>query len=315
DRFCKIFPIENIYIASNEMYKDMIMRQLPQVSESKILLEPAMRNTAPCVAYAVNKIKAIDENANILVAPSDHIILKEVEFIDAINKGLDFVSKNDHLLTLGMKANRPETAYGYIQVSEKAEVPNFYKVKTFTEKPNIELAKIFIESGEFYWNSGLFMWNVRTISEAFEKYMPELASKFEEGKDVYNTPKEQEFIDRIYQSCTSLSIDYGILEKAQNVYVQVADFGWSDLGTWRAVYELSPKDRSNNLVVKGETLLYECKNNVIALPEGKLAVIQGVDNLIITEDENVLLICKREEEPRIRQFVNDTKVQMGEKYV
>lgn len=315
DRFCKVIPVENIYIASNELYKDMVMEQLPDVSESRILSEPAMRNTAPCVAYAVNKIKAINENANIVVTPSDHIILKETEFIDAINRGLEFVAKNDHLLTLGIKPNRPETAYGYIQVSEKAEEQNFYKVKTFTEKPNIELAKIFLESGEFYWNSGLFIWNVRAISDAFEKHMPELASKFEEGKDVYNTPEEQSFIDRIYQSCTNLSIDYGILEKAQNVYVQVADLGWSDLGTWRSVYELSPKDRSNNLTLKCKSLIYESKNNVIALPEGKLAVIQGVNNLVIAEDDNVLLICQREEEPRIRQFVNDTKVQMGEDYV
>jgi len=279
-------------------------------------LEPARRNTAPCIAYAVNKIKSVDKNANIIVAPSDHLILKEDEFINKINQGLEFTASNNCLLTLGINPSRPETGYGYIQVDERKQTSdNLFKVKTFTEKPNLELATVFLESGEFYWNSGMFMWNVDAIMEAFDLYLTEMAGKFKLGQNLYNTPQEQDFIDKIYSSCTNISIDYGILEKAQNVYVLTADFGWSDLGTWGSLYELSNKDDQNNASLKCKSLLYDSTNNIIVLPEGKLAVVQGVDDLIITETDNVLLICKKSEEQRIRQFVNDTKVKIGEEYV
>ena len=316
DRFSRVVPVENIYISSNQKYKDLILEQLPMLSEEQVLLEPARRNTAPCIAYAVNKIKSVDKNANIVVSPSDHLILKEDEFIDKINQGLEFNSQHNCLLTLGIKPSRPETGYGYIQIDEKSQsCSNLFRVKTFTEKPNLELAGIFLESGEFYWNSGMFLWNVGAITEAFDQYLPEMAEKFKQGQDLYNTPQEQAFIDKIYSSCTNISIDYGILEKAQNVYVLTADFGWSDLGTWRSLYELSGKDAQNNVTLKCKSLLYESKDNIIVLPEGKLAVVQGVEDLIITETDNVLLICKKSEEQRIRQFVNDTKVQIGEEYV
>ncbi|MBP5454990.1 MAG: mannose-1-phosphate guanylyltransferase [Paludibacteraceae bacterium] len=317
DRVCKVVDKENVYISTNKKYKDLVLEQLPSVSEHNILLEPAVRNTAPCIAYAMYKIKAINENAKVWVTPSDQLILKESEYVDTLNRGFRFISENDCLLTVGIKPNRPETAYGYIQIGETEVEQNLFKVKTFTEKPNADLAQIFLESGEFYWNSSMFLWSVKSISEAFELYMSELARKFSDGKDYYNTPEEQPFIDKIYQSCTNNSIDYQILEKAQNVYVITADFGWSDLGTWSSVYSLADaqKDKNNNLMMNGKTLLYESKNNIIALPKDKLAVVQGVEDLVITESNNVLLICRRNEENRIRQFVNDTRVQVGKEYL
>lgn len=315
DRFKRIMPVENIYIASNTLYKDLILEQLPEITENQVLLEPARRNTAPCICYAVNKIMALNENANIVVSPSDHLILKEDEFVEIVKRGLNFTENNDCLLTLGIKPSRPETGYGYIQVDGNDGKKDFYKVKTFTEKPNLELAKVFLESGEFLWNSGMFLWNGKTISEAFDLYAIEMSNKFKSGKEFYNTDKEQDFINNIYQSCTNLSIDYAILEKAKNVHVIAAEFGWSDLGTWGSLYELSNKDENNNVTLKGKSLLYESKNNIIAIPEGKLAVVQGLDNYIIAQADNALLICQKSEEQRIRQFVNDTKVKIGEEYI
>lgn len=315
DRFKRIMPVENIYIASNTLYKDLILEQLPEITENQVLLEPARRNTAPCICYAVNKIMALNENANIVVSPSDHLILKEDEFVEIVKRGLNFTENNDYLLTLGIKPSRPETGYGYIQVDGNDGKKDFYKVKTFTEKPNLELAKVFLESGEFLWNSGMFLWNGKTISEAFDLYAIEMSNKFKSGKEFYNTDKEQDFINNIYQSCTNLSIDYAILEKAKNVHVIAAEFGWSDLGTWGSLYELSNKDENNNVTLKGKSLLYESKNNIIAIPEGKLAVVQGLDDYIIAQADNALLICQKSEEQRIRQFVNDTKVKIGEEYI
>lgn len=317
DRVCKVVDKGNVYISTNKKYKDLVLEQLPALAESQILFEPAVRNTAPCIAYAMYKIKAINENARIWVTPSDNLVVKETEYIDTINRGFQFVSENDCLLTVGIKPNRAETAYGYIQIGETEVDQNLFKAKTFTEKPNADLAQIFLDSGEFYWNTSMFLWTAQAISEAFEQYMPELAHKFSDGKDFYNTSEEQAFIDKIYQSCTNNSIDYQILEKAQNVYVITADFGWTDLGTWNSLYTLSDacKDGDNNMLVSGKTLMYESKNNIVALPEGKLAVIQGMENFVITENKNVLLICRREEENRIRQFVNDTKVQVGKEYL
>jgi len=316
DRFRQVVPVENIYIASNLKYKNLILEQLPELTENQVLLEPSRRNTAPCIAYAINKIEAVNENANIIVSPSDHLILKEDEFMEKINQGLAFTAANNCLLTLGIKPSRPETGYGYIQVGKSDDMcNNLFKVKTFTEKPNLELAKTFVESGEFFWNSGMFLWNVKAISEAFDLYLPEISEKFKAGKNLYNTPKEQDFINKIYSSCTNISIDYGILEKAKNVHVLSANLGWSDLGTWGSLYELSNKDAQKNVTLKCKSLLYESKNNIIVLPEGKLAVVQGIDDFIIAEADNVLLICKKSEEQRIRQFVNDTKVQIGEEYI
>ena len=314
DRFNKIIPTENILIVTNAIYADLVKEQLPELDPKQILLEPARRNTAPCIAWASYHIRSLNPNANIVVAPSDHLILKEGEFLAAIEKGLDFVSKYDKLLTLGIKPNRPETGYGYIQIAEQ-EGDNFYKVKTFTEKPELELAKVFVESGEFYWNSGLFMWNVNTIIKAGEALLPELASKLAPGKDVYGTPEEKAFIEENFPACPNVSIDFGIMEKADNVYVSLGDFGWSDLGTWGSLYDLSPKDEQGNITLKCDSMIYNSNDNIVVLPKGKLAVIEGLEGFLVAESDNVLLICKKDEEHAIRKYVNDAQMKLGEDYI
>lgn len=307
DRFKKVVPKENILIVSNLLYKDMILEQLPEIDSKQVLLEPTRRNTAPCIAYAVNRIRSLTKNANIIVAPSDHLILKEDIFTQVIQQGLDYVEANDTLLTLGIEPSRPETGYGYIQAVDKQDEmgENILKVKAFTEKPNAELAKIFFDTGEFYWNSGIFLWNLRTILAALNVYLPEVANRFSEGRGKYNTDQEQAFIDDMYPTCPSVSIDYGIMEKAESVAVLTADFGWSDLGTWGSLYELTGKDENGNATLKCEAMYYESKDNIVALSKGKLAVVEGLKDYIIAESNNVLLICKKENEQQIRQFVTD----------
>ncbi|MBO7418771.1 MAG: mannose-1-phosphate guanylyltransferase [Bacteroidaceae bacterium] len=311
DRFNKLIPAENILIVTNELYANLVQQQLPQLHPQQILLEPCRRNTAPCIAWASYHIRALNPNANIVVAPSDHLILKEDEFLTAISNGLQFVKKADKLLTLGIKPNRPETAYGYIQIASK-EGDNLYKVKTFTEKPELELAKVFLASGEFYWNSGLFMWNVNSIIKAFETYLPEVAKNLK--SDDYGTAQEIAFINDHFPSCTNVSIDFGVMEKADNVYVSLGDFGWSDLGTWGSLYDLSPKDDNGNVTLKCQTLQYDSKDNIIVMPSGKLAVIAGLDGYLIAESDNVLLICKKDEESAIRKYVTDAQLKYGDKY-
>ena len=313
DRFRKVVPAENILIVSNVIYKDTILEQLPEIHEKQVLLEPHRRNTAPCIAYAINRIKAITEQANIIVAPSDHLILKENDFIDVLKTGIDFIANNNSLLTIGIKPSRPETGYGYIQVEEGAG--NLHKVKTFTEKPNAELAQVFYETGEFYWNSGIFLWNLKTIDSAFQTLLPDVASRFSTGNKIYNTAKEQDFINEIYPTCMNISIDYGIMEKADNVYVLCADIGWTDLGTWGSLYEMSSKDEHQNVTLKCKTLYYESSDNIVALPQDKLAVIEGLSGYLVAESDNVLLICKKDEEARIRQFVNDAVVSFDGEFI
>ncbi|KAA6352081.1 Mannose-1-phosphate guanylyltransferase RfbM [termite gut metagenome] len=313
NRFNKIIPTENILIVTNDLYADLVKEQLPDLKPEQILLEPTRRNTAPCVLWASYHIHAINPKASIVVTPSDHLILKEEDFLHIVEKGLKFVSSSNNLLTIGVKPNRPETGYGYIQTAEK-EKKDLYKVKTFTEKPELELAKVFLESGEFYWNSGLFMWNVNTIIEVAEKLLPELTSKLH-SDEVYGTPHEKDFINELYPTCPNISIDYGIMEKADNVYVSLGDFGWSDLGTWGSLYDISPKDKNHNVVLKGQSLLYNSNDNIIVLPKNKLAVIDGLDGYLIAESDNVLLICKKDEEHIIRKYVNDARIKMGEEYV
>jgi len=319
DRFIQIIPKENILIVSNEDYSDIIMEQLPELKASQILLEPMRRNTAPCIAYANYKIMTDCPDANIVVAPSDHIILKENKFLQVVQNGLDFVEKNDTLLTLGIQPHRPETGYGYIQVSEDIQSiklnESIRKVKTFTEKPDFELAKKFLESGDFFWNSGMFFWSLSSISKSFQTYLPDIDMLFKEGAGIYNTDKESKFIGETYAKSPNISIDYGIMEKATNVNVLCADIGWSDLGTWGSLYDVSKKDKSNNFSKGGKSFLYDTKDCLINLPNNKLAVIQGLEDFIIVDSSDVLLICKKEQEQRIKQFVNDVKLDAGEKYI
>lgn len=313
DRFRQVVPVKNILIVTNVIYRELILEQLPELQPEQILLEPSRRNTAPCIAYAINRIKAITDKANIIVAPSDHLIMKENDFLDTIRTGIDFIANNDALLTLGIKPSRPETGYGYIQIAEGDTA--LRKVKTFTEKPNAELAQIFYETGEFFWNSGIFLWSLQTIATAFDRLLPEVALKFNEGKTLFNTSEEQAFIDNMYPSCPNISIDYGIMEKSENVYVLCSDFGWTDLGTWGSLYEMSPKDENANVTLKCESILYGSKNNIVALPQNRLAVIQDLEGYIVAESDNVLLICKLEDEQNIRQYVNDATVQFGDKFI
>lgn len=314
DRFKKILPIENIFIVTNQSYAQMIADELPELSPNQILLEPMRRNTAPCIAYATYHINAINPNANIVVAPSDHLILKEDDFLSVIKNAYEFVSRNDTLLTLGIRPSRPETGYGYIQISDE-EVDGVTKVKVFTEKPDLDLAKVFYESGEFLWNSGIFIWNIKVIMDAFKKYLPEITNRFDTGKDVFGTEKEKAFIDENFPFCPNISIDYGIMEKATNVCVQAADFGWSDLGTWGSLYDISSKDQNANVSLISETLFFDSSENIITLPSGRIAVVQGLEGYIVAEADNVLLICKKDEEQRIKQFVTDVKLKFGEDYV
>ena len=315
DRFKKIIPIENIFVVTNDAYADMTLKQLPELAKNQILLEPLRRNTAPAIAFAVFHIQAINPDANIVVAPSDHLILKEDIFLSEIERGLEFVEKNPFLLTLGIKPSRPETGYGYIQENHEEIVDGIKKVKTFTEKPNIDLAKVFFESGEFVWNSGIFLWNTKSIIESFRKHLPDIVNKFNEGKEFFNSPREKEFIDQAFPFCPNISIDYGIMEKADNVYVIGCDFGWSDLGTWGSLHEITEKDDNNNASLHCKTLYIESNDNVVTMSDGKLVVIQGLDGYIVAESDNALLICKKEEEQRIKHFVTDVKFRYGDEYI
>lgn len=314
DRFAKIVPMKNIYVVTNERYADLVKEQLPQLLDEQILLEPVRRNTAPCIAYAAYHIKACNPKANIVVAPSDHLILKEEEFLAAIQKGFDFVSRHSALVTLGIRPSRPETGYGYIQSSETM-IGDFTKVKTFTEKPNLELAKVFMESGEFFWNSGLFLWNVDTILNAIRSHLPDISARFDMGMGIFNTPSEDAFIKEHFAYCPSISIDYGIMEKADNVYMLCVDFGWADLGTWGSIFDIAPRDEADNAVLKTRALLYESEGNIIALENtDRLAVIQGLQEYIVAESGNVLLICKKEEEQRIKQYIADAQIKYGQEF-
>jgi mannose-1-phosphate guanylyltransferase len=294
-------PKENIFVATNIQYEALVKEQLPQLKDSQILLEPNRRNTAPCIAWASIHIQQLNPDANIIVAPADHLILKEAEFIEAVTQGLEFVAQSPQLLTLGIKPNRPETGYGYIQIDDEKQ-GNFYKVKTFIEKPQLEFAQVFVESDEFYWNSGIFIWNVNTILKAFDTYIPEIGEIFKIDEDKS-------------EALPNISIDYAIMEKADNVYVQLCDFGWADLGTWGALHEASPKDMHKSVIIKGHTLLYECKDNIVAIPKGKLAVVQGLEDYLIADTDNVLLICRKDDESKIRRYVNDVQVKLGDDFV
>ena len=287
---------------------------MPFIDDSRILLEPQRRNTAPSIAWSSYHIRAINKDANIVVAPVDHLILNESEFSECINKSFAMASTRDVLVTLGINPTRVETGFGYIQMDDET-VNGFYKVKTYNEKHESELAKIFIDSGEFLWNSGIFIWNVNTIIKAFEKYLPEVSSHFESDLNVYGTDKEMDFIDNVFPSCPSISIDFGVIEKASNVFVLPSKFGWSDMGSWGSLYINSHKDENNNACQSDNVISYESSNNIVSLPDGHIAVIQGLDDYIIAESGDVLLICQKKEEQRIRKFVIDAKVKFGDKYI
>lgn len=318
ERFKDICPIENVYVVSNAEYGDIILKQVPGLKKEQILLEPLRKNTAPCLAYANQVIQKRNPNANIVVAPSDHLIMDENEFTRVIKTAVDFVKDKDVLLTLGVQPSRPETGYGYIQVNGAKDIdgiPCLRQVKTFTEKPDLELAKIFMESGDFFWNSGMFIWSIKAIQNAYCKYLPDMQSLFADGMAVYGTDEEAGYIEQVYGACDKISIDYGIMEKAENVYVMCANFGWSDLGTWGSLYEQMDQDKFDNAVSSSQFLPFDTRNCMVQIPEGKLAVIQGLDDYIVVDTSDVLLICRKKDEQQIRQIVDEIKAQGGEKYI
>jgi mannose-1-phosphate guanylyltransferase len=316
-RFKESCPRENIFVVTNVDHKDLVLSQL-DIDPSRVLAEPFRRNTAPCLAYGTFRILKENPDALIVVTPADHLIVKEDKFCEEIQSCFSFAEGNDALITLGIKPDRPETGYGYIQADQKKPVigfNNLLKVKTFTEKPDLDLAKVFLESGDFYWNSGIFIWNIKSILSAFEKHMRDTYTVFDEGRNFFGTELEKSFIARTYAECRSISIDYGIMEKADNVYVKCTDIGWSDLGTWSSLYEHSPVDKNNNASVRGDVFSYDSKGNIFNISPGKVAVLQGLDNYIIVDTDDVLLIVKKEEEQNIKQYLDDVKKSSSEKYL
>ena len=316
DRILPSVNPENIILVTNMQYADIIKEQLPQVKESNILLEPARRNTAPCVCWAARHIYAMDPEAVIVTLPSDHLVLKEGEFCKAINEGFEFVEDGERLLTLGITPSAPHTGYGYIQQGEPvADFKGIFKVKSFTEKPNSEMAQLFVSSGEFFWNAGIFLWSAKSILLAFDKYAPEISQTLEAPENVYATPLEAEFIDRHFPECTNISIDYAIMEKASNVYVKTVDFGWSDLGAWKALYDASPHNSDGNVTQNCKVISSDCTGSIFASEGDKIIVATGLKDFIVADTHNALLICPLEEEQKIRNMVNDVKSRFGNNYI
>jgi len=318
DRFAQFIPSENIYIITSKQYLELTKTQLPQLNENQIIAEPERRNTAPCIAYFANKIFSKDEDATMLIAPSDHLILEETAFIDVAKTGLKYAQNNNDLLTIGIQPTRPDTGYGYIQYRKSnAPAENVFKVKTFTEKPPLELAKTFVSTGEFLWNSGMFIWNAKTILKAFDKNLKDVANIFKpKNEHIYNTENEEAFIERAYSLCTNISIDYGILEKADNVLVIPGSFSWSDLGTWSSLYENMEKDYLGNAVSGENVIVYGAVNNMVhSSNQNKVVVLSGIKDATIIDTDNVLLIFKEGEEQKVKEYMADVKRKKGDAYL
>ena len=318
DRLVRIVPASNIYVVTNESYESLVKEQLPALKKENILCEPSRKNTAPCIAYASYKIHRIDPQANIVVAPSDHLIIKEDTFVKAIKSCFSKTKSEDCLLTIGIRPTRPDSGYGYIQFREpdKAEKDKrIKKVKTFTEKPDLEMAKFFLQSGDFLWNSGIFVFSSASIIRAFEKYLPEMHAIFAGGNKLYGSGKEKNFLIDAYSKCKNISIDYAIMEKADNVFVRSSIIGWSDLGTWGSLYAHIKKDEAGNAIVGKNVMMYQSQNCIVNVSKDKLVVIEGLEDYIVVESDNIILICKKQDEQQIRNFVNDVKVSKGDKFI
>ena len=310
DRFKGICSPENVWVVTNRSYKDLVLEQLPEIPVTNILCEPCRRNTAPCIAYVSWRIKSKDRNANIVVTPSDHIVTNCEEFKRVISQCLKFTSETDAIITLGMKPTRPETGYGYIQADLSSCSPRnkeIFRVDSFREKPDSETAKKYIQNKSYFWNAGIFIWSVNTIVNAFRIYQPAINKIFESLQPVYGTPKEQEEIDLRFPECENISVDYAIMEKAEEIFVCPADFGWSDLGTWGSLLVQTKKDLYGNGVIGENVSLFDTHNCIVHTLDKKKVVIQGLDGYIVADDGNKLLICKLSEEQRIKQFSSDNK--------
>ena len=314
ERFKKIVPVENIFIVTNKKYKALVKKQLPELSDNQIIGEPSRNNTAPCVAFTALKLAGLDHNANMVVAPSDHLILKEDAFLAQIQKAFDFASKNDALLTLGIEPTRPDTGYGYIHF-DKNNISGVHPVKAFKEKPDLAKAQDYVNSGEYLWNAGIFIWNVKSILKAFEQHAAEVYQILSEDKSAYNTPKEQAYMDRVYPTTPSISVDYAIMENAKNVYTLPSDIGWSDLGTWGSLHAESKKDENENAILADKMVLSDSKNNMIRLPKGKLVVIKGLEDFIVIDEGDVLLIYPKSDEQEIKQVRKGIEGTFGDTYL
>jgi mannose-1-phosphate guanylyltransferase len=315
DRFARFIPKENIYIVTSLQYENIVAKQLPELDAANILCEPSRKNTAPCVAYISYKLQQQNPNSNLICAPADHLVADETAFIKVSLEALDFTAKHNALLTLGIKPTNPNTGYGYIQYEAQSVTDNVYKVKTFTEKPDIELAKTFIASGDFLWNAGIFVWQTKNIINAFASYLPEMHEVFDAEKKAFNTENEKKAIEQIYPQCVNISIDYGIIEKANNVYVIPSSFGWSDLGAWGSVYENLDKDNFENAVVGDNVMIFEATQNVIQAENKKLVLLQGLDGFIVIDTKDALLICRKDKEQELKEYLAEIKRNKGEKFL
>ena len=315
DRFLQFIPAENIYIVTAVQYRDIVVKQLPELNPDNILCEPSRKNTAPCIAYISYKLNQLNPNANLICAPADHLITDAEQFKKICHDALHFTSHIKALLTLGIKPTNPNTGYGYIQYESFAVSENVYKVKTFTEKPDTELAKTFVASGDFLWNAGIFVWQVKTIIKAFEKYLPEMHEVFDAEKNNFNTKKEHTAIERIYPQCTNISIDYGVMEKADNVYIIPSSFGWSDLGTWASAYDTFERDYLGNAVGGNNVIVIDATKNMVHADHKKLVLLQGLNDFIVVDTKDVLMICKKDKEQEIKEYVAEIKRNKGDKYL
>lgn len=315
ERFSQYIPVENIYVVTSIQYKEIVAKQLPELNPGNIVCEPSRKNTAACVAYISYKLLQLNPDSNLICAPADHLITDNTSFIKTSLEALEFTEKNNALITLGIKPFQPNTGYGYIQYEQPAVSDNIYKVKTFTEKPDLELAKTFIASGDFLWNAGIFVWQTKNIIASFEKYLPEMHELFDGAKKVMNTDKEKEAIDLIYPLCINTSIDYGILENADNVYVIPSSFGWSDLGTWGSAFENLEKDYNDNAAAGENIILFDSSKNIVHSKGDKLILLQGLEDFIVVDTEDALLVCKKEKEQKIKEYLAEIKRNVGDKYL
>lgn len=314
DRFKEIVPVENIYVNTNDAYIDLVLEQLPDLAPDHLLAEPIHRGTAPSVAWCAHRIIAHNPDANIVIAPSDQTIIGEEAFAECISRGFDFVANNRFMLTLGLKPTRPEPGYGYIQMGDKVE-DGVYKVQSFTEKPERDFAKIFVDSGEFYWNTGIFLSNISYLRECLKQIFPVVLRKIDTEREV-SLQEELDFVKENFPSYPNLSIDYGILDKNDNVYVMRCGFGWADLGQWHSIYEGMSKGTGDNVVIGSKVIAEDSRNNIIKLPDDHLGIINGLDGYIVAEKGNVLLICKKEDSSAlIRKYINEVQVKFGEEYI
>lgn len=307
ERFSPVIPDENFLVVTNKAYKQLVMEHLPMLKPDQVLCEPARRNTAPCIAYAAYHIQSRCKDANIVVTPADHLVTNEVEFQRIIRLGFDFLAKNQNaLMTIGIKPSRPETGYGYIQVPKLEQLPEVVKVEMFKEKPNYETALKFVEEGNYFWNSGIFLWTLEGIMQAFRQYLPEMVEVFEKGKQDFGTTQEQDFINEHFVDCPNISIDYGVMEKSPNTYTIPADFGWSDIGTWGSLFTHAKKDGCGN-ALRGKVVSVDNKNTIINIEEGNEAVVEGLEDYLVAYRDHSLLVCKLHDEQQIKVWIEGLK--------